>query len=98
MTSLHRSNEYLAFTKRMRPILRASLPQPCADYHGTCTGIVQPGEQFDVAHLIPLSAGGTNTMANIGVSHRRCNRKAGGSLGGHKTSARNRRRTEKPAW
>ena len=76
----------------MRPIIKASLPAMCVD----CGGVVMPGQAFDVGHIVALSAGGLNTQANVGASHRGCNRRAGGAMGGAKTRATNKRRTEFP--
>lgn len=97
MTALHRTSDYMKFSVMRRAELKAALPLPCFDSR-YCSGVVLPGEVFDVAHYIPLSQGGTNTRQNTGVSHRGCNRREGGKLGGLKTGKRKADREAWPEW
>jgi hypothetical protein len=39
-------------------------------------------------HIVPVALGGSHDPANMRVVHKACNRKAGGSLGGHRKAAK----------
>lgn len=47
-----------------------------------------PRERFHVEHVIPLSAGGTNTADNLAPAHPRCNLKKGSRVGPRKNGLR----------
>lgn len=61
---------------KARANIKAQLPLPCVD----CGYPVNPGDTFDIGHIIPLALGGNPN--EYGASHRSCNRKSGGKLGG----------------
>ena len=67
-----------------RKQLAATLPAPCVE----CGRPVTPEDQWDIGHIVPLSQGGDPKMD--GVSHRTCNRKAGGAIG----ARHNKRKTK----
>ena len=60
-----------------RKSIEATLPAPCVD----CPGIVQPGDPWDVGHIVGIFQGGGHDRSNLGPSHRRCNRSEGGKIG-----------------
>ena len=95
MSSIHRTSAWAALCRKVRPILQSQIDSGqavCLD----CMGFIMPGEKWDVGHR--LDAGRWPTLAfeewNLGPSHRRCNRKAGGTLGANKTNAQRKRKTE----
>lgn len=98
MTATHKSKEWFAFTRRMRPIIAASLPQPCVD----CGQPVMRGDKWHVGHIIPDSQGGPMQAWNCGPSHAKCNLSAGGRMGAAKTNAKRKtqrdNRTDMPKW
>ena len=49
-------------------------------------GRVSKGDGKDIDHKTPLSAGGSNAKSNTRVKSRSSNRKAGGSIGGKRSS------------
>lgn len=42
-----------------------------------CKQPLQPGEPVDVHHLVSVARGGTNDIANVQLTHARCNRSKG---------------------
>lgn len=98
MTSRHSSPEYVRAARQVRMILTpriaAGSPVACVD----CGRLVQAGQLWDVAHRVALSAGGGNSLSNMGASHRTCNRQAGGRLGARRTNAASRRARRLPTW
>jgi 5-methylcytosine-specific restriction endonuclease McrA len=69
-----RQRGYTAAYDRARAVLvPAAIRRPCP----ICGGIMCAG-QIDVDHVVPLSRGGTNDVANLRAVCRRCNR-------GHRT-------------
>lgn len=97
MTSIHRSKEWAALVKRVRPSLEALVQNGeavCVD----CGNPVLPGEAWQVGHRLAASLYPEHALAdwNVGPSHsgkgRACNQRAGGSLGARKTNARRKRR------
>ena len=98
MTAHHRTNSYLAASARVRkivgPQVAAGNGPRCVD----CGGPVMPGQVFDVAHIIPASRGGTDTFDNLGISHRICNRRAGGRMGAAATNSASRSARRLPNW
>jgi len=98
MSAHHRTPAWQRFTRYARPILRASLPAPCVQPRCQLGGVVEVGQAFDVAHIIPPEHGGEDSLSNVGPAHPRCNRSDGGKAGRTKQVAR--RQTEKrlPKW
>lgn len=54
----------------------ALLPLPCA----RCGQTIEPGQPFDVDHVVPLSRGGGTGWQNQSVAHPKCNRSHGTRL------------------
>ena len=66
-----------------------------------CGREVQPGQRFDVGHIIDASRGGSNALDNLGAQHRRENRSAGGRLGAHAVNTQrgtSRKARGLPTW
>lgn len=83
MTDYHRTPEWKAFTRQVRPMIQASLPAPCVN---RCKkgGIVAPGDRWDVAHLPGHDAylrRGDLSINHVGPAHSSCNRSDGGRVG-----------------
>ena len=87
MSAHHRQARWSTDAPKHRARITAMLPQPCID----CGNAVHPGDQWQVGHRIPASAGSTATVANIGPSHTGCNLRSGGRMGARKTNARRTR-------
>mgnify|MGYP002621032842 FL=1 len=52
-----------------------------AIYCAECRGLGVPGDPLTVDHIVPLSKGGTNDLANLQVLHRSCNSSKGAKTG-----------------
>lgn len=104
MTAFHRSAEWQAFAKRMRPKLQADIDAGvavCID----CGGAIMPGETWQVGHRL---AHATHphlglTAWNVGPSHggtgrKRCNQRAGGRLGRQRQQQHRQRRGGMIEW
>jgi len=83
----YRGKEWARISKQLRPRYEAMLPLPCAN-HCKMGGLVLPGQKWDLAHIVDLAKGGTNTAENLGVAHRYCNRSDGGTEGANKINKR----------
>lgn len=94
MSAHHRTAAWAATTRRMRPLINATLPAPCVD----CGRAVMLGDRYDVGHILAQSLGGSDDQFNLGPSHISCNRKDGGRLGGLKSAKKRNRKTEIPKW
>lgn len=77
MSQHHKREGWATVSARYRKSIEATLPAPCVD----CPGIVQPGERWDVGHIVGIFDGGSHDRSNLGPSHLRCNRSAGGKIG-----------------
>jgi len=97
MSAHHRTPAWQKFTRYARPIITASLPAPCVN-RCQLGGIVEPGQRFDVAHIIAPEHGGTDTLDNVGPAHARCNRSDGGKAGRTKQLAAKRTEQRLPKW
>lgn len=92
MSAIHRSSKWITFTRMARPIIARTLPAPCVDPKPGCPGLVQPGQLWDIAHLVshhrdpfqPL------VLEAVGPAHRSCNRSQGGKEGRAKQIAHTR--------
>ena len=104
MTDFHRSAAWTTFTKHARPILKRQLPLPCVncDPARGCSGIVYPGEAFDVAHLPGLDYMLTGNciphLSEVGAAHTSCNRAAGAKLAAERRATRRARAAKLPNW
>ncbi|WP_457098838.1 hypothetical protein [Microbacterium sp. P5_E9] len=89
MSHYHRS----AAGQRQSKAARAhvTLPAQCAK----CGGIIQPGEPFDMGHVVDVAQGGA--ASPLLPEHRRCNRRSGGRLGAAVTN-RKHTRGAYPSW
>lgn len=94
MSANHRTPEYFRLARQVRRILGPRIAKgqhvPCVD----CGRPVQRGQRWDVGHIIP----GINTLPNLGASHRRCNRSAGGRMGAAATNTASRRARRLPNY
>lgn len=94
MSAVHRTAEWAAFTRKVRPMIEATLPARCIK----CPGIIRPGDRWQVGHLIDDALGGEMTMANVGPEHPRCNASSGGRLGAAIQSRKRSRAASFPKW
>ncbi len=83
VSAIHRTAEWGAFTRKVRPMIEATLPAPCVNPSAICPGLVEPGSRFDVAHLVShhLDPSQPLTPSAVGPAHPRCNRVAGAKEG-----------------
>lgn len=101
MTSAHQDPEYQRNARTIRRHVNADLKAGRPVWCIGCGRDIQPGQRYDVGHIIDASRGGSNHLSNLGPQHRRENRRAGGRLGAQKTNnARGTSRTSKglPSW
>lgn len=104
MTAFHRTAEWQALVKRVRPGMQASIDAGmavCID----CGGPILPGETWQVGHRLAHATHPHLSLAphNLGPSHggkgrKRCNQRAGGALGRQRQVARAARRTGLIEW
>lgn len=78
MSRHHIASDHATRSRAIRPVLAAQLPLPCLE---GCGRLVQPGEKWHIAHIIPAALGGRTTLENVGVAHAHCNHSAGAKLG-----------------
>jgi len=104
VTSVHRSPYWMRFIRKTRPLIQRQLPAPCvnAGAHPSCTGIVQPGDKWEIAHLpgkdYVLTRDEYPTLHDVGPAHRACNRAAGGRLGAAVTNQRRAVENKHMGW
>ena len=67
-----------------RALFAGRLPLPCS----RCGRMVMPTQRWDVDHLLPRWAGGTDEPSNLWPAHARCNQADGGRRGAQVTNAR----------
>lgn len=98
MTARHKTAEYFRNSRVVRKILAGQIAAgrfvPCVN----CGRAVQPGQRWDVSHIIDGYRGGTDARTNLGAGHVRCNRSAGGRAGAAMTNRASRRARRLPAW
>lgn len=78
MSRHHRATKHTTAAPSIRTMIEARLPLPCVE---GCGHLVEKGQAWHVAHIIPASQGGRTTVSNTGPAHARCNLRAGGRLG-----------------
>ncbi len=92
MTEYHRTSRWMTFSAKARRIIQPTLPRPCVDPGPRCTGVVMPGDKWDVSHLPGMDAARNPWMplslAMVGPAHHTCNR-------GNGSRARAKRQAEK---
>jgi 5-methylcytosine-specific restriction endonuclease McrA len=91
MSQHHRRIRHTSQTPKLREQIAARLPLPCVEQ---CGNLVQSGQAWHVAHLIPASQGGQTIASNVGPAHARCNLKAGGKMGAATVNRRRRASAE----
>lgn len=94
MSEHHRTPEWMRVTRRVRPLIKATLPAPCVD----CQRPVYPADNWHVGHILAAAHGGTNDAWNLGPTHARCNTRAGGKIGASISNAKRKKKTETPNW
>lgn len=95
MSQHHRRTKHTTAAPKLRASIEARLPLPCVE---GCGKLVEKGQAWHLAHIVPASQGGRTTPANTGAAHARCNLKAGGKLGASVTNARKRSSMGRRAW
>lgn len=98
MTSRHQDPEYARNARIVRKAVDADLRAGRLVQCIGCGGEIQPGQRYDVGHIIDGSRGGSNELSNLGPQHRRENRSAGGRLGATRTNTRTRSTRGLPTW
>lgn len=104
MTAFHRSAAWQAFTKKVRPIISRALPLPCANAGAAqgCTGVVMPGDTFDISHIrghdYMLTLNRLPQLHEVGPAHPSCNRSAGAKLAASRRRAKRERENRTPNW
>jgi hypothetical protein len=88
MSAIHRTKEWAALSRLVRA--RTFLPAVCVG----CGGIIQPGEPFDIGHILDAALYPDQALnaANVGPQHRGENRRAGGRQGARIVNQQRKRR------
>lgn len=98
MSQVHRTKEWAALSRKLRPQIEAALPLPCIQ--PTCRHLIMPGSKWHLGHR--LDAAKYPALAyepsNIGPACPRANLADGGRAGAAKTNARNARKKTGPNW
>lgn len=83
MSAIHRTAKWGAFTRKVRPLIQATLPAPCVSPKPGCPGLVQPTDKWDVSHRIDhwRDPWQLLTIEAVGPGHRSCNRWRGAKDG-----------------
>jgi len=103
MSDLHRTPAWQAFVKQWRPIIAKRLPLPCLNSRPDkgCSGVVLPGEAFDVSHVPGadfMITGRMPTPSEVGAAHVTCNRSEGAKLAAARRKAQRNRDDRRPNW
>lgn len=88
MSRHHAAVGHTSIARVARPVIQASLPQPCIQPRCRRGGWVHPEDRWDVAHYTDLGLGGDPNQ--VGPAHLVCNRSDGGKQGARITNARKR--------
>lgn len=100
MSDFHRTKEWSRFVRQVRPVIEASLPQPCVNGAGRCW--IMPGQAFHVAHIMDAALYPDLALDrnNVGPACSAHNLADGGRAGARKTNLLRKRRTEGefPRW
>lgn len=108
MSEHHRTVEWRAIQRALRPILAAQLPQPCVD----CGQFVHAEQKWQIGHIVPAAIGKRsgwtneqiNDPSNLGPTHtkargqRACNQISGGRLGAAMTNQKKKDAKRLPNW
>jgi 5-methylcytosine-specific restriction endonuclease McrA len=98
VTQHHRTAQWFRNSRKVRGILTPRIAAgsyvPCVN----CGRAVQPGQRWDVGHIIDAAKGGSDDLSNLGAAHRHCNRSAGGHAGAVVTNRASRRARRLPTW
>lgn len=96
MTAAHKTAEYLRNSRIVRKQTNDRLKRGLQVVCGRCGGAIQPGQAYDVGHVVDASRGGSNALSNLHPEHRGENRSAGGRMGAAKTNGASRRARRLP--
>ena len=98
MSAVHQDPVYIRNARQVRKVLTPQIAAgafvPCVE----CRKPVQPGQRWDVGHVVRPADGGTHALQNLGAAHRRCNRSSGGRIGAATTNRGSRRARRLPSW
>jgi hypothetical protein len=98
MTAHHKTAQYFKASRQVRAVLGPRIAAghfvPCVN----CGRAVQPGQRWDVSHIVDAARGGSDDLSNLGAGHRHCNRSDGGRAGAAKTNQTSRRARRLPTW
>lgn len=98
MSRHHAAAGWSTISAQLRPIIRASLPQPCINPKPGCPGLVEADQLWDVAHRGAGLASGTVDVRDCGPAHRHCNRSDGGKRGAAIRNGKRQAQRRMPRW
>lgn len=98
MSRHHTAIGWSTISAQLRPIIRATLPQPCINPKPGCPGMVESDQQWDVAHRGGGLVDPSTDPRDCGPAHRHCNRSAGGKVGAAITHAKRQTQRRMPTW
>lgn len=101
MSTIHRTKAWSALVRRVRPAIEAAVQSGsavCID----CGSVISPHESWQVGHRLSASRYPEFALEewNLGPSHggrgrgRKCNQKAGGTMGAKVTNAKKKRKSQ----
>ena len=96
--SVHSTPEWHRNSRIVRKIIRTRLSNGEQVMCTNCGRPIQPGQLFDVGHIVDGHRGGTSQLSNLGGAHRRCNRSDGGRAGAAARVKSSRIARRLPAW
>lgn len=98
MSRHHVAAGWSSISAVLRPIVAASLPQPCINPKPGCPGMVEAGMQWDLAHRGGGLVDPSTDPRDVGAAHRHCNRSAGGKVGAAIRNAKRQTQRRMPRW
>lgn len=95
---VHTTPEWHRNSRIARKVIRGRIERGEQVACTNCGRPIQPGQLFDVGHIVDGHRGGSSHLSNLGGAHRRCNRRDGGRAGAAARATSSRRARRLPAW